>query len=117
MSGTRGGRKLGRKTGHRVSLYRNMTCSLIKYEEIKTTEAKAKSLKGFVDSLITVAKKNDLAAKRKVRQDIHQKDVFLKIFDEIVPRYKDRTGSFVSLVKLGNRVSDNAPICLVKLLV
>jgi len=116
MAGTRAGRKLGRKTGHRISLYRNMACSLIKYEEIKTTEAKAKSLKAFVDSLISIAKKDDLNARRKVRVDVHQKDVFLKLFNEIVPRYKDRTGSFVSLVKLGNRRSDNAPMCMIKLL-
>lgn len=115
MSGTRLGRKLGRKTGHRVSLYRNLACSLIRYEEIKTTEAKAKSLKRFVDILISKAKKDDLNARRVVRKDIHQKDIFLKIFTDLVPRFKDREGGFVKLVKMNNRLSDNASMCCVKL--
>jgi len=116
MSGTTAGRKLGRKTGHRTALYRNLACSLIRHEQIKTTESKAKSLKSFIDSLISIAKKDDLNAKRKVREDIQQKDVFLKLFSELVPRYKQRTGGYVRLVKLGNRPSDNAPICLIKLI-
>jgi large subunit ribosomal protein L17 len=116
MSGTRVERKLGRKTGHRISLYRNLACSLLKYESLKTTEAKAKGLKSFIDSLITSAKKDDLNARRKIRKDINQKDIFLKLFNEIVPRYKDRSGSFVKVIKLGNRFSDNAPMCLIKLI-
>ena len=116
MAGTKAGRKLGRTSAHRIALYRNLACSLIQYEQIKTTEAKAKSLKGFIDSIISDAKKDDINARRKVRKDIQQKDIFLKLFDELVPRYKDRTGGFVKLVKLGNRISDNAPMCLVKLI-
>ena len=116
MSGTKAGRKLGRTSSHRIALYRNLACSLIKYEQIKTTEAKAKSLKSFIDSLISEAKKDDINARRKVRKDIQQKDLLLKVFNELVPRYKDRTGGFVQLVKLGNRPSDNAPICLIKLI-
>ncbi|MCP4482622.1 MAG: 50S ribosomal protein L17 [bacterium] len=116
MSGVKAGRKLGRTSSHRTAMYRNMACSLIKYEQIKTTEAKAKSLKSFIDSIISDAKKDDLNARRKVRCDIQQKDVFLKIFNDLVPRYKERTGGFVKLVKLGNRSSDNAPMCLIKLI-
>jgi large subunit ribosomal protein L17 len=116
MSGTKAGRKLGRKTGHRVSLYRNLACSLIKYESIKTTEAKAKSLKSFIDGIISDAKKDDVNARRKVRKDIQQKEVLLKLFNELVPRFKDREGGFVKLIKLGNRISDNAPVCCIKLI-
>ncbi len=116
MSGTRLGRKLGRKTGHRVALCRNLACSLIKYESIKTTEAKAKTLKRFVDILIAKAKKDDLSARRMIRKDINQKEVFVKIFKELVPRFKDREGGVVKLVKLNNRLSDNAPMCCVKLI-
>ena len=116
MSGTKAGRKLGRTSSHRTAMYRNLACSLIKYEQIKTTEAKAKSLKSFIDSLISEAKKDDLNAKRKVRKEIHQKEMFLKMFSDLVPRYKERTGGFVQLVKLGNRPSDNAPMCLIKLI-
>ncbi|MDR0675696.1 MAG: 50S ribosomal protein L17 [Elusimicrobiota bacterium] len=116
MSGTKAGRKLGRKTGHRIALYRNMASSLIKYESIKTTQAKAKSLKSFIDSLISNAKKDDINARRKIRKDIQQKEILLKLFNELVPRYKNREGGFVKLVKLGNRMSDNAPICCIKLI-
>ncbi len=116
MGGIKGGKKLNRNTGHRIALLRNMACSLIKYESIKTTEAKAKNLKAFIDSLISRAKKNDLTARKRIRQDIHQKDAYLKLFNEIIGRYDNRVGGFVELVKLENRRSDNAPMCLIKLI-
>lgn len=116
MGGIKGGNKLNRMSGHRTALLRNMACSLIKYESIKTTEAKAKNLKSFIDSLISKAKKNDLIARRRIRQDIHQKDVYLKLFNEVIARYENRVGGFVELVKLENRRSDNAPMCLIKLI-
>ncbi|MFC1546787.1 50S ribosomal protein L17, partial [bacterium] len=100
----------------RTALYRNLSASLIRHEEIKTTQAKAKSLKPFAEKLISIARKDDLNSRRKVRRDIHDRQVFIKLFEVLVPRYKERTGGYIKLIKLGNRNSDNAPMCIVKLL-
>ncbi|MFC1566726.1 50S ribosomal protein L17 [bacterium] len=116
MSGTRNGRKLGRITSHRKALYRNMACSLIKYEEIKTTTAKAKSIKGFIDKIISTAKKNDLNSKRKISENIKDKEVYNKIFTVLVPRFSERKSGFARIIKLNNRISDNAPMSILKLI-
>lgn len=116
MSGTKAGRKLGRTTAHRTALYRNLATSLIRYEHIETTEAKAKSLKRFIERLISRAKINDIHSKRIVARDIKDKDVFAKLFTVVVPRYVQRTGGYVRLVKTGRRFSDNSKMCVIKLI-
>ncbi|MFH1715051.1 MAG: 50S ribosomal protein L17 [Elusimicrobiota bacterium] len=118
MAGTHAGRKkLQRTSSHRKALYRNMSCSLLKYEQITTTEAKAKMLRSFVEKIISVAKNNDLQSKRIVREDINDKEVFQKIFNVLVPRYAERKGGYLRIIKLSHRISDNAPMCVVKLIV
>lgn len=109
-------KKLGRTTSHRTAMYKNMATSLIRYEQIKTTQAKARNVKSFVEKLITLAKKNDLVSKRMVRRDIQQKDAFYKLFDVIAPRYVERNGGYIRIIKLENRPSDNAPMCIMKLI-
>jgi large subunit ribosomal protein L17 len=116
MSGTGCGRKLGRTSSHRTALYRNMTTSLIKYEQIKTTEGKAKSLRPFVEKLITLAKKTDLSTKRRVMQDIKDREIVKKLFETIAPRFASRNGGYTKIIKLNNRFSDNAKMCIIKLL-
>ena len=109
-------RKLGRTKAHREAMLANMAMSLFKHRVIKTTDAKAKALRPVVDRLISTAKKDTLASKRQVAKTIHQKDVFKKFFDEIVPQFGDRESGFTRVVKLGVRRGDGAPLSVVELL-
>ena len=88
------GRKLGRKMGPRLALYKNLTVSVLRYERVKTTEAKAKEIQGRVEKAITLAKRGDLSARRAiVSQFPNEPLVITKLFDEIAPKYADRAGS------------------------
>jgi len=101
-----GGRKLSRKQGPRLSLFKNLTVSVIRYERVKTTEAKAKEISSRVEKMITLAKRGDLAARRSVVS---------KLFDEIAPKYADRTSGYTRIVRLGQRRGDAAEIVQIEL--
>lgn len=111
-----GGRKLGRKQGPRISLYRNLTVSILRYERIRTTEAKAKEVRGRVERMISLAKRGDLAARRTVVSEFPNEPlVVTKLFDEIAPKYADRTSGFTRIVRIGPRQGDAAEIVQIEL--
>ncbi|HXG39840.1 MAG TPA: 50S ribosomal protein L17 [Candidatus Limnocylindrales bacterium] len=111
-----GGRKLGRKTGPRLALYRNLTVSVLRYERVRTTEAKAKEVRGRVERAITLAKRGDLAARRAVVAEFPDEPLVVKkLFDEIAPKYADRTSGFTRLVRIGPRAGDAAEIVQIEL--
>ena len=109
-------KKLGRTKSHREAMLANMAMSLFTHRVIKTTDAKAKALRPLVDRLISTAKQDTLHAKRLVARTIKNKEVFKKLFAEIVPQFADRTSGFSRVVKLGVRRGDGAPISVVELL-
>jgi large subunit ribosomal protein L17 len=109
------GRKLNRTASHRAALLNSLTTSLLKHKRIRTTEAKAKEARTFVEKLITKAKKNDLHAKRQVMSQINDKDVVKELFGEIIPKIGERPGGYTRVIKLGNRVGDAAPMAILEL--
>jgi large subunit ribosomal protein L17 len=109
------GRKLGRTASHRAALLNALTTSLLKYKRIKTTEAKAKEARTFVEKLITKAKKNDLHVRRQVLSFINDKDVVKELFSEIIPKIGERPGGYTRVVKLGNRNGDAAAMAILEL--
>ena len=115
MATTKGWRKLSRTPAHRKAMMRNMAASLLLHEKITTTVPKAKDLKRFVDRLITHAKNNDIAARRYIAGMITDLKVQKKLFDVIVPRYSARHGGYARIYKLGQRMSDSAPMGIVQL--
>jgi large subunit ribosomal protein L17 len=111
-----GGRKLSRMTGPRLALYRNLTVSVLRYERVKTTEAKAKEVRGRVERMITLAKKGDLAARRAVVSEFPNEPLVVKkLFDEIAPKYADRASGYTRIVKIGARAGDAAEIVQLEL--
>src|SRR3954462_1660730 len=111
-----GGRKLSRKQGPRIALFKNLTVSVLRYERVKTTEAKAKEIQGRVERMITLAKRNDLTARRAVVAAFPNEPlVVTKLFDEIAPKYADRTSGYTRIVKIGLRKGDAAPIVQIEL--
>jgi large subunit ribosomal protein L17 len=110
------GRKLSRKTGPRMALFKNLTVSVLRYERVKTTEAKAKEIQGRVERMITIAKRGDLAARRLVVSELPNEPlVITKLFDEIAPKYADRTSGYTRIVKIGQRAGDAAEIVQIEL--
>ena len=108
------GRKLGRKTANRKALMMNLASSLIEHKKIKTTDAKAKELRRFIEPLITFAKKGDIHSRRQVLKKIPHKTVVRELFDKIAPQYADRKGGYTRIIKLGFRENDCAPISLIE---
>ena len=110
------GRKLGRKMGPRLALYKNLTVSVLRYERVRTTEAKAKEVQGRIEKAITLAKRGDLTARRAVvSQFPNEPLVVTKLFDEIAPKYADRTSGYTRIVKIGPRAGDAAEIVQIEL--
>ena len=109
------GRKLGRTTGHRNALFRNLATALFRYERIETTDAKAKEIRGVAEKLITLAKRGDVASRRLAYRDIRDQDVLHKLFTDIAPRFKARAGGYTRITKSRIRRGDNAPISIVEL--
>jgi large subunit ribosomal protein L17 len=110
------GRKLSRKRGPRLALYKNLTVSVLRYEKVKTTEAKAKEISGRVERMITIAKRGDLAARRTVISEFPNEPLVVdKLFDEIAPKYADRTSGYTRIVKIGQRLGDRAEIVQIEL--
>lgn len=107
---------LGRDSSHRRAMFRNMVTSLFKYEQIETTDAKAKHLRPIAERMITLAKRGDLHARRQALAYIMDKQVTHRLFDELRDRFMDRQGGYVRIIKKGNRKGDNAPISIVQLI-
>lgn len=108
-------RKLNRTTSHRLAMFRNMSVSLLKHEVIKTTLPKAKELRRFVEPLITLGKEPSLANHRLAFDRLRDREVVVKLFGELGPRYKTRPGGYLRILKFGFRNGDNAPMALVEL--
>ncbi len=108
------GRKLGRKVGNRKALLMNLACQLITYKKIKTTDAKAKELRSFVEPLITIAKKGTLHSRRLVIKKIPKKDIVKILFDDIAPLFYERPGGYTRIIKLGLRDNDRAPVSIIE---
>ncbi len=109
------GRKLNRNSSHRKALFSNMVSSLIKHEIIKTTLPKAKELRGFAEPLITLAKNDSVAKRRLAFARLRDKDSVAKLFAELGPRYQDRPGGYLRVLKCGFRTGDTAPMAYVEL--
>ena len=109
-----GGRKLQRTSSHRAALFRNMAAALIKHEQITTTLAKAKELRPYVEKLVTLAKKGGLSNRRLAHARILDDAQLVKLFDVIAPRYADRNGGYIRVIKAGIRSSDAAPIAIIE---
>lgn len=108
-------RKLGRPTGHRLALIRNLMTDLIRHERLQTTEPKAAELRREVEKLIGVARADDLHARRLVAAKLYDEAVVRKLFADIVPRYAGRPGGFTRMVKLMPRRGDGAPMAQIEL--
>lgn len=107
---------MGRKSSHRKAMYRNMAASLIRHETIRTTVPKAKELRRVVEPLITLAKQDDVARRRLAFDRLRDKESVGKLFTELGPRFKERPGGYLRILKMGNRPGDAAPMALVQLL-
>jgi large subunit ribosomal protein L17 len=108
-------RKLNRTSAHRQAMLRNMMNALLTHEAIKTTVPKAKELRRVVEPMITLAKKATVANRRLAFDRLRDRDVVVKLFNELGPRYASRPGGYTRILKMGFRVGDNAPMALVEL--
>ena len=108
-------RKLNRTSEHRLEMLKNMMNSLLKHEVIKTTLPKAKELRRVVEPMITLAKEPTVANRRLAFNRLRDRDMVVKLFNELGPRYKTRPGGYTRILKMGFRVGDNAPMALVEL--
>ncbi len=106
---------LGRKTAHRKSMLANMACSLIEHKRINTTVAKAKAIRQFVEPLITKSKSDTTHNRRIVFSYLRQKEAVTELFREVATKVADRPGGYVRIIKLGNRLGDNADMAMVEL--
>ena len=109
------GRKFSRTSSHRKAMFSNMCCSLIEHELIKTTLAKAKELRRYIEPLITVSKTDSVATRRYAFDTLRSKNAVGKLFTALGPRYVERPGGYVRVLKCGYRVGDNAPMAIVEL--
>ena len=107
-------RKLGRTVSHRQAMFANMAASLIKHEQITTTLPKAKELRPFVEKLVTLAKKGDLHARRQAISAVRDVPQVGKLFETIGPRYAERSGGYIRIMKAGFRHGDNAPMAVIE---
>ncbi len=110
-----GTRKLGRPTDHRKAMLRGMVTYLLENGQIETTVTRAKEVRAAAEKMITIAKTNDLHAKRQVMAYVTKESVAKKLFDEIAPQYADRKGGYTQIVKIGPRRGDAAEMAIIKL--
>ena len=115
MRHQKSGRKLNRNSAHRKAMFRNMASSLIEHEIIKTTVPKAKELRRVAEPLITLAKEDSVAHRRQAFDRLRDREVVTKLFTEIGPRYADRPGGYLRIMKCGYRPGDKAPMAYVEL--
>lgn len=111
----RSGRKLGRDASHRKALYSNLTGSLIEHGRIRTTLAKAKSVRPIAEQMITLGRRGDIHARRQALAYLRSQDVVYRLFSEVAPRFADRPGGYTRIVKLGPRQGDAADIAYLEL--
>ena len=116
MRHRKAGKELSRNSSHRRAVLRNLVTSLFKYEQIETTDAKAKALRPVAEKMITLAKRGDLHARRQALAYMEDKAVTHRLFDELKDRCLDRQGGYLRIVKKGNRKGDGAPVSIVQLL-
>ena len=116
MRHKKSGRILGRKSSHRKAMYRNMSASLIEHETIRTTVPKAKELRRVVEPLITLAKEDSVANRRLAFDRLRSKQSVGKLFNELGPRFKERPGGYLRILKIGHRAGDAAPMAIVQLM-
>jgi len=109
------GRKLGRRSSHRLALLRNLATALFERERIKTTLMKAKELRPFAEKLVTMAKKETLHARRQVLRHVHDRDVVAKLFETLSARFAQRPGGYTRIIKLGPRRGDAAEMAIIEL--
>ena len=107
-------KKLNRTSSHRKALMSNLASSLIIHKQIRTTNAKAKELRRFVEKIITLGKKNTLESRRKALSILQDSNMTKKIFDVLAKRYQDRNGGYTRIIKLGNRFGDNASVAVIE---
>ena len=110
------GYKLGRLTQHRWALFRNLLVALFRHERIMTTEAKAKAVRGLADHMITLAKRENLHARRQVLSMVPDAEVVGRLFDTIAARFADRHGGYTRIIKAGQRPGDGAPVVFLELI-
>jgi len=115
MRHRKSGRKLGRNSSHRKAMFRNMATSLVQHETIKTTLPKAKELRRVVEPLITLAKEDGVANRRLAFDRLRDKAAVGKLFTDLGPRFKERPGGYIRILKMGPRAGDAAPMALVQL--
>ena len=109
------GRQLNRNASHRKAMFRNMTSSLVEHEIIRTTLAKAKELRGYAEPLITLPKNDSVANRRLAFDRLRNKETVGKLFTELGPRYVERPGGYLRIIKCGLRTGDKAPMAYVEL--
>jgi large subunit ribosomal protein L17 len=110
------GKRLGRNTSHRTAMMRNMVTSLFEHEKITTTDARAKELRPMAEKLITLAKRGDLHARRLATEVVRDRKTVAKLFERIAPRYAERPGGYIRIIKLGHRLGDNAALSMITLI-
>ena len=115
MRHKKSGRKLGRNSSHRKAMFRNMATSLVRHETIKTTLPKAKELRRVVEPLITLAKVDGVANRRLAFDRLRDREAVGKLFSDLGPRFKERPGGYLRILKMGPRPGDAAPMALVQL--
>lgn len=109
------GRELSRTRSHKTAMLRNMATSLFRHERIRTTTAKAKELRPFAEKLITLSRRDDVHSRRRVRRHIADRRILGKLFDDIGPRFQERSGGYTRILKLGARKGDGAEMSLMEL--
>ncbi len=115
MRHRKSGRQLNRNSSHRKAMFSNMAGSLFRHELIKTTLPKAKELRRVAEPLITLSKEDSVAKRRRAFAKLRDRDVVTKLFNELGPRYKERTGGYLRIIKCGYRSGDDAPMAYVEL--
>jgi large subunit ribosomal protein L17 len=115
MRHRKSGRKLNRNSSHRKAMYRNMVVSLLRHELIRTTLLKAKELRPVAEPIITLAKEDTVAKRRRAFDELRNKEILDKLFTELGPRFKNRPGGYLRIIKCGFRPGDKAPMALVEL--
>ncbi|HEX2549045.1 MAG TPA: 50S ribosomal protein L17 [Gammaproteobacteria bacterium] len=109
------GRYFGRNSSHRKAMFKNMMVSLLRHEQITTTVAKAKELRMYLEPMITLAKEDTVHRRRIAFSRLRDREIVLKLFNEIAPHFKTRPGGYLRVLKCGNRKGDSAPIAIVEL--
>lgn len=114
MRHNKSGRRLGRNSSNRKAMLRNMVTSLIDHERITTTDARAKEVRKIAERMITLGKRGDLHARRQALSVVFEKKVVAKLFDRLAPRFQERSGGYTRIIKVGNRLGDNAPVSIIE---